>query len=154
MSSSQSKVISRKWSRKCTRPVWLIAGLTSVLFVCGCGSSDLPETGEVIGVVTLDGNPVPKATVTFAPEEGRTSFGETNDKGEYVLAYTAKVAGAKVGRHSVTISTYRAGAGDPGDTHRVEEVPEKIPEKYNKKTTLSEEVEAGKNEFDFKLDSK
>ena len=154
MSSSQSQVVSRNWSRRSVRPVCRIVGLTIALFVSGCGASDLPETGEVIGVVTLDGNPVPKATVTFAPEEGRTSIGETNDKGEYVLAYTAKVPGAKVGRHSVRISTYKAGAGDPGDAHRVEAVPEKIPEKYNTKTTLSEEVEAGKNEFDFKLEAK
>ena len=154
MFSSRHDVVSNRlsrWGRGCGG---LFVGLAAALLTCGCASSDLPETGEVTGVVTLDGKPVPKATITFAPEEGRTSIGETDEKGEYVLGYTPKVPGAKVGRHTIRISTFRAGTGDPGDSNRVAEVPEIIPEKYNKKTTLSEEVEAGKNTLDFKLESK
>jgi len=132
----------------------IAVNLANIALICGCAASDVPETGEVVGVVTLDGQPVPQATVEFAPEEGRTSIGETNEKGEYVLRYTPKIAGAKVGKHVVRISTYRQGTGDPGDSNRVPEVPEKFPEKYNKKSTLTEDVEAGKNEFDFTLDSK
>ncbi len=154
MSTSRHDVVSSGLPGLWRGYALIFASLACALLSCGCGSSDVPETGEVKGIVTLDGAPVPKATVTFAPEEGRTSTAETDDKGEYVLAYTAKVLGAKVGKHTVRISTFRPATGDPGDAHRVEEVKEKIPAKYNTQTTLSEEVEPGKNEKDFALESK
>ena len=154
MSTSRHDVVSEVRLRSQRGQFWLFITLASALLSCGCGSSDVPETGEVKGIVTLDGTPVPKATITFAPEEGRTSTAETDAKGEYVLLYTAKVMGAKVGKHTVRISTHRPAVGDPGDAHRVEEVKELIPAKYNTQTTLSEEVEPGKNEIDFALQSK
>ena len=41
--------------------------------------------------------------VTFAPDVGRPSYGETGDDGMYELVYIRDVKGAKVGRHTVTV---------------------------------------------------
>ena len=75
-----------------------------MLFVAGCGGSDLPELGTVFGRVTLDGQPVAEAIVNFAPvNPGRPSTAETDADGNYDLVYLPDVEGAVVGEHAVTI---------------------------------------------------
>lgn len=129
----------------------MIAGcslaLASVLLLVGCGGgSDLPELGEVTGVVTLDGQPVSGAQVQFIPQSGRPSSGETDASGKYELHYTADVAGAVLGSHTVKINTAVDGRDDPST--------EKIPARYNSKSELTEEVKSGVNEINFDLKSK
>lgn len=74
-----------------------------LLLPIGCGSDDQPELGKVSGLVTLDGKPLPHVEITFAPDVGRPSYGETADDGKYELNYVRDIQGAKVGRHTVTI---------------------------------------------------
>jgi len=124
----------------------------AVLFLslAGCGGvSDAPETGDVQGYVKLDGQPMPGAKVIFQPTEGRPSNGRTDQEGYYELTYSRSQSGAKVGTHKVSITTFIEAddEGNPG-------VEEKIPEKYNSKTELTKEVEAGDNEINFDLTSK
>ena len=108
----------------------------SFLPLLGCGGSS--DVGRVEGVITLDGQPVADASVEFAPEgEGRPSTGMTDSNGHYELAYTATEMGAKVGKHSVVITT--AGM-KPDASGNLTEVPETIPEKYNTKSELTVEV--------------
>jgi hypothetical protein len=77
--------------------------ITIPLLLIGCGRGDQPELGSVFGIVSLNGKPLTHVEVTFAPEVGRPSYGETNDEGIYELVYLRDVKGAKVGRHAVTI---------------------------------------------------
>lgn len=75
-----------------------------MLFVAGCGGSDLPELGTVFGRVTLDGQPVAEAIVNFSPvNPGRPSTAETDADGNYELVYLPDVEGAVVGDHVVSI---------------------------------------------------
>lgn len=118
-----------------------------VLWGCG-GPADVPDLGEVSGYVKLDGQPVQGAKVTFQPETGRPSTAFTDAEGNYELAYSRGESGAKVGKHTVRISTLVVADDEqPG-------VPEKIPEQYNKKTELTKDVEGGDNEINFDLKSK
>src|SRR5512134_2265452 len=71
----------------------------------GCGGPDHPEVGRVSGVVTLDGQPLPEATVMFQPTEGRASIATTDSAGKYSLTYLDGVPGAKLGPHKVIIRT-------------------------------------------------
>ncbi len=120
--------------------------------LCGCGeSADHPDLGRVTGVVTLDGAPLPGAVVGFQPVQGRPSSGLTDNEGRYTLLYTADAQGAIIGTHTVSISTERYADQPDGSSQLV---PEKIPAKYNKKTTLTQEVKAGSNQFNFELTSK
>lgn len=130
----------------------LISTFSLLLLLTGCGggSSDQPDLGTVEGKVTLDGQPLSDATVSFIPEEGRTSTAVTDAEGHYELNYTLTTPGAKIGQHAVTITTFKAAADpDAGD----EDTPEKVPAKYNKATELKKEVTAGKNVIDFELTS-
>lgn len=117
---------------------------------CGSGSSDI---GTVEGVVTLDGNPVDRATIIFYPPTGRSSFGYTDENGHYSLVHSRKNNGALIGNHRVTISTeiekdYLNGANT--DARK-----ETMPAKYldPEKTDLTGTVNSGSNEIDFELKS-
>ncbi|WP_166820337.1 carboxypeptidase-like regulatory domain-containing protein [Thalassoroseus pseudoceratinae] len=116
----------------------------------GCGSSDdTPELGTVSGTVTLDGNPVPDAMVSFTPKEGgRPSSGKTDESGYYELQYSPSNNGAVPGKHQVRITTATTVASDTGEDV---EVAEKIPAQYNAETELIEEVEPGAQTIDFDL---
>jgi len=128
-----------------------VLGLTLCV---GCGGGEEgPELGQVSGVVTLDGQPVASADVTFTPDQGRPSMGQTDDEGKYRLRYSAESDGALPGMHSVSISTQRDQTGGEGDQPLVPAQEERIPAKYNEETELSREVSAGENTIDFELTS-
>lgn len=133
----------------CRPETRLAALLWLVPLVCGCGSSDGPELATVEGYVYLDGQPLPDAVLTFTPESGAPSYGTTDEDGYYRLGYSASKEGAMLGRHTVRITTYRAPDMDEEGTP-TPRVPEKLPAQYNRKSTLTAEVESGKNTIDFK----
>lgn len=125
------------------------AAVTAWAISCwtGCSSSG-PELGTVSGTVTLDGQPLPDATVTFMPETGRSSSGRTDPEGKYELNYTFDRAGAVVGKHIVRITTAgKSGAESPDPSD------EKLPARYHANTELKAAVERGHNEVDFDLTS-
>jgi len=123
---------------------WLV-----ILSLAGCGgSSDTPPLGLVTGVVTMDGEPLAKAVVSFVPEKGRPSVAMTNADGKYDLIYVDKIHGALLGEHTVQITTYVEE-----DSPEAKNFKESIPKKYNSASQLKETVKAGRNEFRFALDS-
>jgi len=119
-------------------------GLLGVLILSSCGTKpDLPELGQVTGVVTLDDQPLAGANVTFIPTNSRPCVGATDAEGRYTLYFNSETTGAPLGTHSVQISKM----GEDGDT------TELIPASYNSNTKLSAAVVAGDNHHDFKLKS-
>ncbi|MCA9014842.1 MAG: carboxypeptidase regulatory-like domain-containing protein [Planctomycetaceae bacterium] len=124
---------------------------TLLVFLAACSpqGEDQPDTGLVRGMVTLDGEPVPGAVVDFAPESGRPSSGITDSEGRYELSYNPTTKGAKIGKHTVRISTHRYIENADGTTT---EQKETIPAKYNANSTLTVEVKSGENDFPFSLD--
>ena len=78
-----------------------------MLFTAGCSRGEklnrLPVF-KVRGVVTLKGNPIANADITFLnAEANRGAFGKTNEKGEYQLTTYTSFDGAVPGKHSVSI---------------------------------------------------
>ncbi len=121
-----------------------------LIALCGCGG-DHPDVGSVRGKVTLDGQPLVKATVMFQPTgatTGRPSFGTTNDQGEYTLEYIDGLKGALIGSHKVSISTLI-----PGEDGQPPIQKEKLPARYHQQTELKADVKAGSNQHDFPLES-
>jgi len=99
----------------------------------------------VHGRVTLDGDPLVGAGIVFKPESGgRGSSGVTDANGEYVLRYIRDDLGGTIGKNTVRITKQRSH--DP--------TSEILPEKYNKKTVLTADVESGDQEINFPLTSK
>ncbi len=116
----------------------------ALLTAAGCGApSDRPELGIVTGVVTLDGEPLAGVLVSFQPEKGRGSIGLTDEHGRYSLNYVFNVPGAKVGRHTVSISTPPGDESDPASRL----IEERVPAQYNTETTLTADVQPGNNEI-------
>lgn len=131
----------------------------------GCQESGVP-LGRVSGVITVDGQPVEMATVSFYPEnQGRASIGKTNEAGEYELSFSANRNGAIIGKHQVTVSTEFMAQESRTSTSYDDESgrqpssgggrSEMLPLKFTsaKETVLVADVAAGHNEIDFDLDS-
>ena len=124
------------------------------LFLAGCGGADGPDLGTVTGKVTLDGQPVSRAVITFTPEKGPPSYGGSNAEGQYRVFFTADKTGAVIGRHSVTIEQGNVSTDDNGKPLPDQNIT-KIPKKYaGKAGALSVDVKPGDNVIDLALDSK
>jgi hypothetical protein len=122
--------------------------LATAMVGCGGGGGDGPELYPVTGQVTFDGTPI---------EEGRILFRMTSGDGKaYSGAITdgAYEVQAEAGTAEVEITASRdtgkfddmGGASEPvpiGEMY--------IPKQYNSETTLTKEIEATENEFNFEL---
>jgi hypothetical protein len=128
----------------CRPPVAALAGL--LVSAVGCSWSD-PNFAAVSGTVTLDGKPLAEALVVFEAADKRSSTGLTDGSGRYVMQFTASQDGAVVGKNTVRIATDRAGSTSP----QVRKLTERVPDRYNIKSTETVEVKPGRNVFDFAL---
>ncbi|HOA51116.1 MAG TPA: carboxypeptidase-like regulatory domain-containing protein [Thermogutta sp.] len=143
------------------------AGLLILLLaIAGCGSKG-PKLARVRGKVTLDGQALPNALVTFMPEGGGVaSSGTTNANGEYELV-CPQGRGAVVGKHKVSVRTLppqqsqaqEVSSDDPSylaqysgqSSATAQPFVEKIPPRYNTQTELVKEVKPGSNEINLDL---
>jgi len=131
----------------------LAIAVLNLVSMSGCSqNTNRPALGMVSGKITLNGTPLKEATVEFQPAEGRPSIGVTDDQGAYRLSYTDTEKGAVIGQHSVRITTIRPQSGGEGGQPLVEARPEIVPANYNDNSTLTAEVKAGENVFDFPLE--
>lgn len=131
----------------------LLLASVAVAFV-GCGRSDLPKLGEVSGVVTLDGKPLPQAIISFTPVgEGRPSSGMTDDNGYYSLLYLEGVSGAIVGEHTITVEPVTTEEMDNYDEEDPESggtPPPQLPDSAFD-GSIRKKVDEGSNEIDIDL---
>ena len=152
------------------RVMALLASVVLCVSTLGCGDGG-PSLGKVTGKVTMDGQPLPNSLVTFVPEAGGTaSTGITDSEGKYQLGHVGR-HGAVVGKHKVSVTTiqpvadapvsmssddpeYAKQGGAAAYKQAAKKNVEKIPERYNKTTTLQKEVTPGENVIDLELTTK
>jgi hypothetical protein len=113
--------------------------LGTTVLVFGCSESAKPyNTAPVSGVITLDGQPLPAAHVTFMPvheaqggrQSGPEASGDTDASGHYSLKTAFGDHGASVGKNRVMITTRKTEL-DPNNPDRSKEVAkERVPGKY------------------------
>ena len=127
----------------------LCAGVALCGLLSGCGSGDM-KVAPVAGIVTLDGEPLERASVLFLPDEGRPSFGVTDSEGYYTLIYSHKENGAEVGPCTVQVSTKLAPEGNRDDDAPL--APERVPKRYAK-DPMKVTILAEDNTVDIKLTS-
>jgi hypothetical protein len=120
-----------------------IPGVFSVfalMAVAGCGGGSDFAVAPVSGQVTLNGEPLPKAIVTFVPTEGGaerpSSVGETDSQGNFTLWTTTGEVGAIPGTHKVMIALASDMAAEgqslPDDySWREAEKTNPIPQEYS-----------------------
>lgn len=151
-------------SRFCGFGVFSLIGIVAI----GCGS-DGPELGTVTGQVTMNGKALPNALVTFVPEAGgRAATGTTDASGNYTLIFLDR-DGALLGKHRVSVTTLQqeiaveeVSSDNPdylkqslgtGSANAKATPKEAIPERYNTKTELIQEVKSGSNVLNLELKS-
>lgn len=131
----------------------LVVGLALLIAGCG-GGSDGPSLIDVEGTITLDGEPLGNAAISFLPAgagvDGTSpSYGKTDANGQYSLEYSISESGAIAGKYRVAISTLQDADEDEG----VAAQAETVPAKYNVNTELEVEVTEGGGPYDFSLES-
>lgn len=153
----------QNWSRRIA--LIALAGLLG-----GCSATNEIDYGKVklvsvSGTITLDGQPLAGAVVSFDdPETGNFSFARTNSSGAYTLQFDSDVDGVTTGRKQVQISTVRSILGLRGEEGEevgeasteganAESKKEQVPDCYNKKTKLTVEVTPDSSTFNFDLKS-
>jgi hypothetical protein len=110
------------------------------LGVAGCSDSRPYRTAPVSGRVTLDGQPLADARLTFQPERdpkaggimnGPEAHGVTDADGRFTLTTVFKDRGATIGRNRVTIMTRKMEPVSQDPEARMKQVaPERVPAKY------------------------
>jgi hypothetical protein len=132
-------------SRLCFPPVIFVKCCCRIVLLpllvisAGCGQEG-PEIAPVHGRVTLDGQPLALADVSFQPEGAkRPSSGRTDSEGRYELMYKRGQPGAIVGEHTVRISVSRELVTNPPI----------IAKEFDTESKLRREVKSGDNEFNF-----
>jgi len=123
--------------------------LLLMLMIAGCTGSGGPERAVVSGAVSFNGEPVEEGTISFVPT-GTTqgpSTGSPITAGEYSIAADK---GPVLGTHRVEIRAYRKTGRKlppkPPNPSETEETVPYIPAQYNSESTLTVEIEPGKNE--------
>jgi hypothetical protein len=121
-----------------------------ICFAVGCGGR-AGDRRPVGGTVTFKGEPLASGTIEFVPHPGvKTSSGAPITNGRYTIPANK---GLEPGIYTVKISCLEGGGptDEPGGLPG-KEPTDKIPAKYNTKSTLTEEVTREKTTYDFKLD--
>ena len=130
----------------------LLAGYLACL--PACSESD-HQQARIHGTVTLDGNPIPNATIVFMPlgvATGKSTQARVVD-GKYEAVHTAGL----FGEHMVKIYAQRdvpgytpAGPLPPGQLPSGS-ARQYLPPKYNTNSRLRADLEPGENEMSFNL---
>jgi hypothetical protein len=141
-------------------------GLLALLLLAGCNDAPQPNYAAlglvpVTGTITLDGQPLPSAVVTFTAADGQFAYGMTNSSGHYSLQLDSVMKGCPRGSRKVQVSTARKiqglnsdeEGGDGGEGPPKPKAKETIPDKFNKNTELTVDVTPDKTSYDFDLKS-
>lgn len=139
--------------------------MLGMLLVClGCGGGpDGPERVGVTGTVTFDGSPIEQGSIVFIPADGHSgpSAGGIINGGQYQIESDN---GPVPGPHRVEIRATRVSGtttvkgvdgtnGGLSGGGTFETIEMYIPEKYNAKSTLQEEVRDDESPLNFELSS-
>ncbi|WP_437187570.1 Ig-like domain-containing protein [Planctomicrobium sp. SH668] len=141
------------------RPILALGGIAVLLLGVGCGGDGV-ELGNVEGTLTVDGKPVPGATVVFNPQDSEVrspSYGTTDANGHYKLAFNLHKEGAIPAKHFVQIELERLTKSELREYKENGMTPPEffeIPKKYRKPDALEYVVKRGSNVIDITLDSK
>jgi len=158
MRASQSAL----WSQAGIYLTFLIA---VVVINTGCDQ----HTGNVRGLVTMDGNPVSNAVIYFQPTHGALAQSRLDEDGRYHLVTPGGGHGAAPGTYRVYLTSVSADdesgqapiseaellAGKAPPPPVIPKIPPKAVKYYSAAMTdWSCEVKAGLNEFDFEIATK
>ncbi len=135
-------------------PKWVMASMYLLFLAAGCGGN----IASVSGRVTVDGEPLRNASVTFTPiatgtqSAGPGSYGKTDADGRFTLKrIDTDRPGAVVGKHRVIIAS-ETDVGAESDIN----VPTKevIPARYRDGSETFEVPAGGTSQANFEIKTK
>jgi hypothetical protein len=133
------------------RALPLIIGL---LVLTGCGSGS--NVVEVSGTLTRNGKPVPYLTIHFDPENGRSSWGVSDENGQFSMRQDKKTPGVPVGTHTVWVEWRPLSPNDEMDPKNAKKPTDlaSIVEKYGSeaRSPLKIEIDKSVDNLEIKLD--
>lgn len=126
--------------------------LVLLVWVCAMPGCADQSSGEVTGMVRVDGTPIESGAITFIPADGATSTaGGTIKAGRYSVR-------VPVGKFKVSISmpreTHKKKLYAAADSPEMAMYQEGLPARYNERTELELEVKSGSNTKDWDLQGK
>jgi hypothetical protein len=137
-----------------------------VAAMAGCGQSEslnAPELYPVTGKVTMDGEPLVGAVLSFLPKgdtAGQVVTATTADGGSYSAMYSNGKPGCPTGQFQIYISKLVMPDGSPipdgktaADVQAVDKVPPKYRSSENPESSIMIPV-GGKSELNFELKSR
>jgi hypothetical protein len=134
-----------------------------MILVITSGCSRQPPTRDgftnVIGTVTLDGQPLKNAQLIFETDKG-ISYARTDASGRYQAEYSRSLSGVGKGKATVRISTKVSFPDEDVSSFKRDprsgdlEKEELVPPKYNSKSELIVEIKDDGGPYDFRLTSK
>lgn len=110
------------------------------------------------GVVKLDQQPLPQATVVFESPDKQFSSATTDAEGKYVLQFDSVQRGVTPGPKVVRITT-AGGVGEAAESTGEEGAApkpaavERVPPHYNRQSELTANVTPDQTEYNFDLKS-
>ena len=126
------------------------------LLGCGSGNGLVPFAGDV----TLDGNPLPEATVVLGPITAVAAgpfMGTTDAEGKFQLSPAGQtdILGAVPGEYRLSISTLKTAPAASGDDGAKPQIlaPELVPDEYRLGNMRFEVPAAGTTEAFFDITS-
>ncbi len=129
---------------------WFFLCAAIVLATLGCGKGD--DKGQVNGTVTLDGTPLASGSVRFVAASGQSpTAGATITDGHFTAAVPT---GATRVEFSAPKVVGKKKMYDDAQAPQVDVVEERLPARYNDKSELTMDVQAGAQERQFDLTSK
>lgn len=140
-----------EWRCMPSRLSMLLVVIATISALLGCSGG---QESAVEGVVTLDGSPLSRGSVTFVPvEQGASATAEIGPDGRYE-ARTATAVGLSPGEYLVTVRAREDAIPNPGGGAPA---PGKLitPEKYGNSATsgFRFSVNPGDNEINLDLKS-
>ncbi|QEG36418.1 hypothetical protein Pr1d_37320 [Bythopirellula goksoeyrii] len=143
-------VVMKKIFRSCERSLSVVLCVIGALLLVGCGG----KPASVSGTVTLDGKPLERGVVGFAPVNGgMRAAGMIQSDGSYVLS-TNRDSGLETGDYLTTVSSREPGTV-PAQGGPPMPGPYITPRRYAISSTsgLQFKVEKGSNTIDIELSS-
>ena len=134
---------------RCGRCAVSVSAILCLVIFSGCGGD--PNLGDVSGKITLNGEPLEGAYVTFTPTKsdgiGTSTYAKTAGDGTYRMMASDNKVGAYIGENLVRIKTGVLKRDGSGVTEEI------VPSIYNSNSELRLEVKRGANPHDFQLES-
>lgn len=129
-----------------------IGVLAALSLIAGCKNAHELDTAPVSGKVLLNGKPLTRGTVTFAPQKGRVANGDIRSDGTFELSTYRSGDGAIVGSHKAAVIVLRTDI-DPRVGPEKDKPIMVTPPRYAtaEESGLKYEVKVGQNNFTLEL---